>query len=197
MEFFEAVGTRRSVRRLTADPVSQANLMAILEAARQAPSSHHEQPWQFIVIQNPTLLTQLKDAVNASIDAQINATEDEKKKTVLSGQRFHATMVFDSPVVVVALTRPFPARTPEKQPIHNPGLQSVSAAVAHLHLAATALGYGGCWTTMPIEFSKSEVEAILEIKEPWFSTAFVSIGVPVKMPREIIRKPIEEIVTFR
>jgi len=97
----------------------------------------------------------------------------------------------------VALTHPWPNPTPEDQPPFNQGLQSVAAAITHLHLAATALGYGGCWATLPLELAQTEIEAILGVEKPWFAVAVLSIGVPDKMPREIPRKSIEEIVTFK
>ncbi len=45
--FWGLVAGRRSVRRYRSDPVSEADLEAILEAARWAPSPHNSQPWLF------------------------------------------------------------------------------------------------------------------------------------------------------
>ena len=197
MEFFETIRRRRSIRRFTADPVREDDLLAMLEAARLAPSSHNQQPWHFIVIRDRELTAKLKDIVNATIDAQVDAADSEERARVLSGRRFYATSVFDAPVVVVALTQPWPNPIPEGQPIFNQGLQSVAAAIAQLHLAATALGYGGCWVTLPLELAQREIEAVLGVEKPWFAIAVLSIGIPAKMPREAPRKSIEEIVTFK
>ena len=197
MEFFETVIKRRSIRHFTADPVREDDLLTMLEAARLAPSSHNQQPWHFIVIRDRELIAKLKDTVSAALDAQIEAADSEERKKALSGRRFNAIHVFDAPVVMVALTHPWPNPTPEDQPPFNQGLQSVAAAITHLHLAATALGYGGCWATLPLELAQTEIEAILGVEKPWFAVAVLSIGVPDKMPREIPRKSIEEIVTFK
>jgi hypothetical protein len=86
------------------------------------------------------------------------------------------------------LTIPFPNPPDEEQPPFNQGLQSVAAAIAQLLLAATALGYGGCWCTLPLEFAQKELEALLEVKPPWFLVAMLSIGVPTKVPRQPRRK---------
>ena len=197
MDFFEAIRKRRSIRRFTAEPVREDDLLTMLEAARLAPSSHNQQPWHFIVIRDRELMTKLKDIVNAMLDAQIEVAETEERKKELNKIRFNTTNVFDAPIVLVALTQPFPAPTPEDQPPFNQGLQSVAAAIAQIHLAATALGYGGCWATLPLELAQAEIEAILGIEKPWFAVALLSIGVPARMPREVPRRSIEEIVTFR
>ncbi len=171
--------------------------MAILEAARLAPSPKNEQPWHFIVIRDRQEINNLRDVVNALLDAQIQATENKGYKRSLKNRRFGAINVFDAPVVVVALTRPYPTADPEKQPIFNQGLQGISAAIAQMHLAATALGYGGCWVVLPLELGRIEIETMLEVKKPWFAAAMLSIGVPSEEPSPAKRKPIEEIVTFK
>lgn len=197
MDFFEVINKRRSTRRFTDDPVSDDDLRSMLDAARLAPSSHNQQPWHFIVIRDSELITDIKDIVDAALTAQIDLADSEERKKTLKGRRFFAVNVFDAPVVIVALTRPWPNPSPQEQPVFNQGLQSVAAAIAQLHLAATALGYGGCWATLPVEMAGEEIETILGVEPPWFVVSMLSIGVPAKTPRDIPRKSIEEIVTFK
>ncbi len=196
MDFFEVIRKRNSVRHFTNDPVKDDDLRAMLEAARWAPSPENEQPWHFLVIRERQTIDNLRDMVNALLDAQIQAAEDKARKKVLKNRRFGAVNVFDAPVVIVALSRPYPNRDPENQPVFNQGLQGVSAAIENLHLAAAALGYGGCWVVLPLELGRMEIEAMLGVKKPWFAVALLSIGVPAKPSSNVKRKPLEEIVTF-
>lgn len=53
MEFMDVVRRRRSVRRYKPEPVPEAVLEQVLEAARLAPSGSHLQPWRFIVVKDP------------------------------------------------------------------------------------------------------------------------------------------------
>ncbi|WP_320172941.1 nitroreductase [Maridesulfovibrio sp.] len=46
----EAIYTRRSIRKFTAEPVSKDDLTAILEAGRWTPSGLNNQPYRFLVI---------------------------------------------------------------------------------------------------------------------------------------------------
>ncbi|MDD5094022.1 MAG: nitroreductase family protein [Dehalococcoidia bacterium] len=197
MDFFEVIKKRRSIRRFTADPVQADDLRIMLEAARLAPSPYNQQPWRFIVIRDKELKTKLKDVVLAIVDSQAEVSDHGGRGLASYDRRFNATNVFDAPIVVVALTHPWPSVDVTEQPNFNAGLQATAAAIAHLHLAAAALGYGGCWATLPLLLAQAEIEAVLEVKKPWFTAAVVSIGVPVRMPPEIPRKPIEELVTYR
>lgn len=52
MEFMDVVPKRRSIRRYRADPVPDALVERLLEAARLAPSGGNRQPWHFVVVKN-------------------------------------------------------------------------------------------------------------------------------------------------
>ena len=52
MEVFDAIRTRRSIRKYKSEPIPEEKLRTILEAARLAPSAGNRQPWRFIVIQD-------------------------------------------------------------------------------------------------------------------------------------------------
>lgn len=53
MDVFEAIRTRRSVRKFRPKPVPDENLETILEAGRLAPSAGNRQPWRFVVVKDP------------------------------------------------------------------------------------------------------------------------------------------------
>ena len=55
MEIFQAVTTRRSIRRFKPDPVPELLLREILEAARWSPSWGNTQPWEISVVTGAAL----------------------------------------------------------------------------------------------------------------------------------------------
>ena len=55
----ELIQKRRSIRRYTADPVSEADVRALLEAAMAAPSANNLQPWSFVVVRDAATRQQL------------------------------------------------------------------------------------------------------------------------------------------
>ncbi len=76
MEWNELVLKRRSVRKYKSTPVTDDQILRVLETARIAPSAMHKQPWHFIVI------------------------KDENTKKELAGRQGFAAQ---APVIIVAL----------------------------------------------------------------------------------------------
>ena len=198
MDFFEVIRKRRSIRRFAEEAVKEEDIFAMLEVARLAPSATNEQPWHFLVIRDRELKRQMQDMVNAMIDMRIEGEEDEARRKRIEQMRFYSNYFGDAPLVIAVLARPWPADYPELQGQQrfDSGLQSVAAAIAHLHLAATALGYGSCWATSPVDFAGEELEIILGVEEPWSLVALVSVGVAARMPSSPRRKSLGEIATF-
>jgi nitroreductase len=58
---------RRSVRSYAPEPIDDATLARILEAARQAPSAANRQPWRFVVIRDPARRQALAQACNGQM----------------------------------------------------------------------------------------------------------------------------------
>src|SRR6185503_15183231 len=48
----DVVFGRRTVRRFLPDPVPEATILGMIEAATRAPSAHNRQPWRFHVVRD-------------------------------------------------------------------------------------------------------------------------------------------------
>lgn len=59
METWDAVTARRNVREFTDQPIAEADLDRILEAARRAPSAKNMQIWDFVVVTDRAQLREL------------------------------------------------------------------------------------------------------------------------------------------
>jgi len=62
----DAIFSRRSVRAYTDQPLDEATVRALLEAAVQAPTALHAEPWTFMVIQDREVLHKLSDRAKGS-----------------------------------------------------------------------------------------------------------------------------------
>jgi nitroreductase len=58
----ELLRTRRSIRRFTAEKVAPEAIETLVEAALRAPSSRGNNPWEFILVDDPDLLLKLSTA---------------------------------------------------------------------------------------------------------------------------------------
>jgi nitroreductase len=60
MDIFEAIHTRRSIRKYTGAPVYCEDLEKIVDAGRMAASGVNRQPWEFVVVTEPEILLRLR-----------------------------------------------------------------------------------------------------------------------------------------
>jgi len=56
----DAILKRRSIRRYSGKPVNKSDVDLLLKAAMYAPSARNQQPWHFIVIDDKSLLIEIK-----------------------------------------------------------------------------------------------------------------------------------------
>ena len=55
MDLMEVIRTRRSVRKYQDKPIAKELLETIVDAGRLAATARNEQPWEFIVVTDPSL----------------------------------------------------------------------------------------------------------------------------------------------
>lgn len=207
MELMEAICGRRSVRKFKREPIREEDLKKILDAARWAANAGNSQPWHFLVVRGDQLRDRMAQAVERMAAQIIRWPEVEEMVPRIQGSRPFWTFFREAPVTIAVLARPYEsaadvALAKRGLPQHEvsrmrpyPGLQSVSAAIQNLLLAAHSLGYGTCWMTGPL-VAYRELEEILGVEAPWELVALVPLGVPADPPSPRPRRGIEEIVTF-
>jgi nitroreductase len=61
-EFIQTILARRSIRQYAAEPVSEADIKTLLEAAMAAPSASNRKPWRFVVVTERRTLDALAEA---------------------------------------------------------------------------------------------------------------------------------------
>ena len=71
MDALEAIKKRRSIRRYTHDAIPKADLETIVDAARLAATGSNQQPWDFIIVTDRSMLAQFKVAGAWIADAAV------------------------------------------------------------------------------------------------------------------------------
>jgi len=179
----DAIMTRRSVRHYTSSPVPDEHIRQILEAARMAPTSGNQQPWKFVVTEDPATITKLKEACLAySIEGfkrRKNPTEIQLKER-LAGTTQYYDRCFSAPVYVTVLTD-----NESKYPSYNHWDGPLAAA--NLMVAARALGYGTVHYTDSVP--SAVTKEVLNIPDRYERVCFTPIGVPVEWPDAPAKKP--------
>jgi nitroreductase len=178
MDVLEAIRQRRAIRRYLPDPVSRENIRTILDAANWAPSAMNRQQWQFVVVTGKKI-GEMGESFKRVIEEYTRNWDSSRMRgspfTREEFIRFAATYG-GAPVVIAVLTDT--ANTPDFQ---RANLESASAAMQNLILAATALGLGTCWMTGPLQDEKA-LRRILQIPEGKEVIAVTPLGWPDGKP---------------
>jgi nitroreductase len=187
---FDLFHKRRSVRRFKPTPVPREHILKILDMARSAPTSGNQQPWKFLVIQDPDTLASIRDAcIKAAMErAKQRPGQDAER---LEKQRQRQTQYFSdylsAPVYVVVLVD-----TNSRYPSYN--VYDGALAAGYLMIAARALGYGTVFSQDSIPYPI--LREVLDIPEQFERICFTPIGVPETWPESPKKKLLEDFVVF-
>lgn len=142
METWDAIRSRRDVRRFSDEPVSDAALRRILEAGRRAPSSRNWQPWTFVVVNEADQLRRLAAVCPgarhvATSSAAIALVADDPGSDGIARLHYDLGQVTLQMMLAAA----------------DLGIGSGHAVVEDQELAAEVLGLGPhemCWYLVPL-----------------------------------------------
>ncbi len=149
MDIFEAIFTRRSIRKFLDKAVSDADVTRLLEAAMAAPSAGNAQAWRFIVIRK------------------------QEHRDAIAKHHPYAQMAKQAPVCIAVCADV----TAEKYAGFWP--QDCSAAIQNMLLAARALGIGTVWTGIhPVEERASALKSYFKLPDHVEMLGIVVCGYP-------------------
>ena len=191
MSLGEAIFTQRAIRRFRPDPISDADLIDILEAATRAPSGGNTQPWHFLVVRDAELREQLavlyREAWWAKRkDEGINGPEDipPGKSARRSAMRL-ADEIGRAPVIVLLCAT-----------VRGGGATgSVIPAAQNLLLAARSKGIGGTITTLHPQVEE-RVHQLFGIPESARVVYCIPLGYPRGSFGSAQRKPLSEVCSY-
>lgn len=193
------LASRRTVRFYTADPVPEAVVRSIIEAAHLAPSAHNAQPTRFVVIGSPEVKRRLAERMAARWRRDLERS-GVAEAAVLVELRFSLRRFSEAPVLIlVGYTMEDMDRYPDRarrRAEETMAVQSAAAAVENLLLAAFAHGLGACWCCAPL-FCPGVVRRTLDLPRSFTPQALLTIGYPAHTPPVPPRRPFEQIVTYR
>jgi len=153
MDIFEALHTRRSIRKYKNQEIPTDIVEKILAAAMMAPSAGNQQPWQFIVI------------------------NDDSQKEKITSVHPYVNMVRTAPLAILVCGD----LTKEKFEGYWP--QDCSAAMENMLLAAHGAGLGAVWTGIyPLEDRVAKFSEICKLPEHVIPLGLAILGWPDQSP---------------
>ncbi len=162
----DVILSRKSVRKYTAEPLTEAEIETLLRAGMAAPSAKNIQPWSFIVVTD-------KEVAKRLVTKSVNRMYPEAPcLIVVCGDLNTDAKPHDVPKDSPAIER------------QNPNwMIDCSAAAENILLAAEAMGLGAVWTACwPYEDRYSVVKEVLGIPENMMPLAIIPVGHPAETP---------------
>jgi nitroreductase len=211
---FDTIYSARALRKLKADPVPDALLERVLDAAIRAPSAGNAQNWAFVIVRDPDQKkklgavyrkgSEIAAAMYAARGRPAHMTEEQFTRMMTSGAYLWDHMS-DAPVILIPCQRqplvpPRESLPPSLQPIYENELRyverirgaSIYPAVQNIILACRALGLGTTITTNHIR-CEAEVRQILGLPDDVQTFAMMPIGFPLGKFGPVDRKPLSEV----
>jgi coenzyme F420-0:L-glutamate ligase / coenzyme F420-1:gamma-L-glutamate ligase len=189
---------RRSVRRYQPQPVPQAALLALLEAARWAPSAHNRQPWRFCVVTSTEAKTELSRRMSARWQQDLSADGTDPEWIARRIAISHARLTGSPALIVPSVTLEDMDVYPDVQrneAEYIMAVQSVALACQNLLLAVHDLGLGASWLCAPL-FAPELVRDVLDLPDHWQPQAILTVGYPAEH-KEKDRAPLAGQVVWR
>lgn len=202
----QIIRERRSIRRFKPEVPEKELLRKMLEAARYAPSATNLQPWKFFVVANPEVKDQMASVVSDKLDglntSRLARTKGEAENVKAFGREYFL-FFRKAPAVIATFFKPYPvaaslgyeSNSDSEEKMRMLGIESASAAVQNMILAAHSLGLGTCWLDGPL-IARNELEELLNVGEPWRLMCLVAVGYPEKYPEPVRRKKLALISKF-
>ncbi|HUY99520.1 MAG TPA: nitroreductase family protein [Thermomicrobiaceae bacterium] len=153
----EVMRTRRVVRRFTDEPVSEADVRAVLEAGRWATTGGNRHVHRFLVVRDPAVIRLVK---------------------------LMSPGMLNAPTALIVVCLDLEQSEQQQVPVerHDSVWIDVGTAAMNMMVVAHALGLGSCPVT---SYSRSGVSTLLDLPETVVPQLFVLLGHPARHRRQL------------
>ncbi len=195
----DAIEQRRSIRRFKPDPIPDAHVHALLDAARLAPSGSNTQPWRFKIVTDadikrklaavayqqmfiaeaPLVLVCCADLQHAR-DSMLSRSQDLERRAAREGGAAH-----------ILRDRADQLKTVDVKDMAPSAALNVAIAVEHIVLRALDFGLGTCWVRL---FNEQKIRALFGWGEYMHVVALLPVGYPAETPAPRPRHALEDLI---
>ena len=180
MTIFETILARRSVRSYKARKVDRTAISILLEAAVRAPTSIHQEPWAFVIIQDKDLLRSISDQAKPLFMAEaieIGLEHAGHSFDIFKYPDFNIFYDANTLILICGKTS-------------SPSFEADCwLAAENLMLAACAMGLGTCVIGSALAaLNTPKVKLKLNIPENFIAVAPIVLGYPDDEIAPVMRK---------
>lgn len=193
-----AIYDRRSTRKFSDKPISKEDLTEIIESGIKAPSSKNRQPWKFIVVQGREKEEMLKVFRKGILREEKETALLPQSRQHIPAAKYTVDIMEEAPVAVFVVNTLgkdiLSEMTPEEHIYEICNVQSISAAIQNMLLAATEKQIGSLWIC-DIYFAYAEICEWLNSEGQLI--AAIAFGYPNEVQKARPRKNFDDVVVWR
>jgi iodotyrosine deiodinase len=198
LEFYQQIKRRRTVREFSDRPVPREIIENALKAAGTAPSGANMQPWHFVVVSNPEIKTQMREAAEQEEKEfyQHRASEEWLKALEPLGTDEHKDFLEKAPWLIVVFLKKFTFDAEGNRFKNYYTTESVGIACGFL---LSALHHAGLVTLTHTPSPMKFLNKVLQRPKEERAYMIIVAGYPEEgaMVPVISKEPLEKIATFK
>ncbi|GAA2817006.1 nitroreductase family protein [Crossiella cryophila] len=186
---------RRTVRSFAPDPVPEELVLNAIAVANTAPSGAHQQPWTFVLVEDPEVRARIRAAAEAEEQVSYDGRLGEEWLSALRplGTDAHKPHLTDAPYLIVVFQQRFGLRADGSSYKHYYGDESVGIAVGMLLTALHLSGLAALThTPSPMRF----LGEVLGRPRNEKAFAVIPVGYPAEQAQvpDLVRKTMDQVL---
>ncbi len=193
--FLDLMKKRRTVREFSDEPVPEEVIRNCIEAAGTAPSGAHMQPWHFVVVRDPEIKRQIRQAAENEerINYEMRYSDEMKKDIEKLETNFEKPFLEHVPVLIAVFKESYRIENHIRRKNYYVN-ESVGIATG---LLITALHYSGLVTLPHTPSPMRFLNEILKRPGNESPTVLLPVGYPAENTQvpDLQRKPLGQIMT--
>lgn len=198
----ELILSRRSVRKFTDEPITDEQIVRLINAAAAAPSGCNSQCWRFAAVKTPEKIAQLAGAAEKGVRRFYADADDDFTTSRVKNTTFFAK----APLVILVYQEDMKYHDPRVEKYYDdhgfshdamlrdmrrPEILSIGAAVENLLLCAEEMGLGACPMVDPT-VAEQEINEVVGLSGRLMCV--IPVGKSAYTPRDKTMKPLSEIL---
>jgi nitroreductase len=185
-DLFDVVNRQRACREFADTPITDDELAPLLAAATRAPSAENRQPWEFVIVRDPSTRAAIGDLTRKAWEEHGRAFSASRltPKLLADVDRGATGGIAGAPVHVVVCAD-------IERGLEATIGSSIFPAIQNLLLAATAVGLGSALTTITTTY-RAELSELLALPAHVVPVAVVPLGHPARPLGPPRREPFAE-----
>lgn len=192
------ISKRRSIRNFLPTPLSDQDILEIIQSGTQAPSAKNLQPWKFIVVEGQSKSEMIEVFREGIKQIENNPQLSTESKKYIHEAKHTIDIMDQAPVSIFVLntlgSKPSNHANMEQFVFNLCNIESISAAIQNMLLTATEKGIGSLWIC-DIFFAYDQLSKWLNTDKELI--AAIALGYPNEAPKARPRKTLNEVVEWR